>query len=62
LAQPLFGWILDWCAGGVAVGGVYTGEHYRTAMVLLPATALLGVVASFFLKESFRHHEGPVGH
>jgi len=62
LAQPLFGWILDWCAGGEAVGGSYTGEHYRTAMVLLPASALLGVAASFFLKESFRHHEGPVGH
>ncbi len=62
LAQPLFGWILDWCAGGVALGGSYTGEHYRTAMVLLPASALLGVAASFFLKESFRRHEGPVGH
>jgi hypothetical protein len=31
-------------------------------MILLPATALLGVIASFFLKESFRHHDGPVGH
>ena len=62
LAQPLFGWILDWSAGGVAVGGTYTAEHYRTAMILLPATALLGVIASFFLKESFRHHDGPVGH
>jgi hypothetical protein len=31
-------------------------------MILLPATALIGVIASFFLKESFRHHEGPVGH
>lgn len=62
LAQPLFGWILDWCAGGAAVGSSYTADHYRTAMVLLPASAVLGVVASFFLKESFRHHEGPVGH
>lgn len=62
LAQPLFGWILDWCAGGVTVGGSYSGEHYRAAMVLLPASAVLGVAASFFLKESFRHHEGPVGH
>jgi MFS family permease len=62
LAQPLFGWILDWCAGGVAVGGSYSGEHYRMAMVLLPASALLGVAASFFLKESFRRHDGPVGH
>jgi len=62
LAQPLFGWVLDWCAGGLAAGASYTGEHYRAAMVLLPASALLGVAASFFLKESFRHHEGPVGH
>lgn len=62
LAQPLFGWILDWCAGGLPVGGSYTGGHYRMAMVLLPASAMLGVIASFFLKESFRHHEGPVGH
>ena len=62
LAQPLFGWILDWCAGGVSVGGSYTGEHYRTAMILLPASASIGVVASFFLKESFQRHDGPVGH
>ena len=62
LAQPLFGWMLDWSAAGVTVGGSYTGDHYRTAMAMLPLTAALGVVASFFLKESFRHHEGPVGH
>jgi len=62
LAQPLFGWILDWCAGGVVVGGSYTGEHYRMAMVLLPASALIGVAASFFLRESYREHDGPVGH
>jgi MFS family permease len=62
LAQPLFGWILDWSAGRLGVGDSYTAEHYRTAMILLPAAALIGVIASFFLKESFRHHEGPVGH
>ncbi len=62
LAQPLFGWILDICAQGVPSGGGYTGEHYRMAMVLLPASAMLGVVASFFLKESFQQHDGPVGH
>jgi MFS family permease len=62
LAQPLFGFILDWSAGGVTVGGTYTGDHYRLAMAILPVAAVIGVVASFFLKESFRHHDGPVGH
>jgi hypothetical protein len=31
-------------------------------MAIMPVAAVIGVVASFFLKESFRHHDGPVGH
>ena len=53
LCMPLFGYLLQWATPGG--GDDYTPLAYRTAMILLPASMLLSLLACLFLKES-RHH------
>lgn len=60
LAQPLVGVILDAASGGgAAADGSYSAEAYRWAMLVIPVSAAVGLVASWFLKESFCPSEEP---
>ncbi len=58
LAQPLVGVVLDF-AGGANDAGVYPAQAYRWAMVIVPASAAISLVASWLLKESFHPGEEP---
>jgi len=55
LMQPLFGWALDLGWDGLANGGVrvYAAEDYRHALWLMEGFALLALVASFWLRETY---------
>lgn len=50
--QPLVGWILDLRTGG-AIHPAYTVDDFRVALLSMPVIALIGIVAAFFLKESY---------
>ncbi len=52
--QPLFGRIMDWHWEGQLLNGarVYSAADYQFAIWILPATFLLAIVISFFLKET----------
>lgn len=58
IAQPLVGMILDSC-GGINLAGHYSAHSYRIAMVVVPASAALGLIASWFLRESYSKAEEP---
>lgn len=53
--QVVFAKILDWTWNGQIIdqAKVYGPHSYQTAMLLLPATALLAFLLSFFLKETY---------
>ena len=50
--QPVVGWILDLRTGG-ALHPTYTVTDFRVALLSMPVIAILGLVAAFFLKESY---------
>lgn len=55
LMQPLFGWALDVGWNGAVREGVriYSHDDYRHALWLMEAFAVIGLVASFRLRETF---------
>ncbi len=52
LAQPLVGVLLD-AVSGPSDTGVYSSMAYRVAMSVIPLSAAVGLVAAFFLRESY---------
>ena len=48
LLQPLVGWLLDRASGGAP----HAAAHYTPGIALLAACALLGLVASLFIRET----------
>lgn len=59
LFQPIIGLLLDLNWSGTLVDGarVYTPQAFRLALTVLPMTAILGLVALAFLKETYcRQH------
>ncbi|MGC1480711.1 MAG: MFS transporter [Chthoniobacterales bacterium] len=55
LLQPLVGVLLDHSAksAGAIDAGKFSADDFQHAMILLPILSLLGVVACFFLKETY---------
>ena len=53
--QPLIGWFLDLQWDGKMVGGipVYSIEAYRQAMLALPICLAVGLLSTFFVKETY---------
>ncbi|MDQ2994160.1 MAG: MFS transporter [Pseudomonadota bacterium] len=53
--QPLIGWFLDLQWDGQLVNGIpsYSIEAYRYAMIALPMCLGLGVLSTFFVKETY---------
>ncbi len=53
--QPLIGWFLDLQWDGTNVGGVpvYSVEDYRYAVLALPICLALGLISTFFVKETY---------
>jgi MFS family permease len=61
--QPVVGLILDWASGHPGDGTSFTPEAYRWAMSVIPLCAAIGLVAAFFVRESFDPKTGRgVGH
>ena len=48
--QPVLGWVLDYHSGGAES---YTAEDYRAAFLVYVFLAVIGLVASLFIKETF---------
>jgi MFS family permease len=55
IMQPLFGWALDLGWDGTVLQGarVYAPDDYRQALWLMEAFAIMGLVASLGLRETF---------
>lgn len=53
--QPIIGWFLDLQWSGQVLNGtpVYTAEAYRHAMMALPICLVLGIIFTFFVKETY---------
>ncbi len=53
--QPLIGWFLDlqWSGEMFNNTPVYTAEIFKKSMLLLPACLALGVIVTFFVKETY---------
>ncbi|MDR0428587.1 MAG: MFS transporter [Puniceicoccales bacterium] len=57
-AQPLCGLIMDmqrWIFPNS--GNVYTPQHYRIALMVLPITMAIGLFLAFFIRESFGYEK-----
>ncbi|MDR2677400.1 MAG: MFS transporter [Puniceicoccales bacterium] len=53
LMQPLCGLLIDFrCRTIPVVSGEYTAGHYRFALLMLPIATSIGLMLSFFMKES----------
>lgn len=54
IAQPLVGKLLDYCWTGALLHDtrVYSGENFKTAMILLPVGLFLSFIAAFFIRET----------
>lgn len=55
LAMPLFGYILEWATPGHHEP--FTPSAYRTAMILMPLSMIISLLACFFLTEGRHHHK-----
>ncbi len=58
LLQPLVGVLLDHFAGSpdAIASGKFSAQDFQTAMILLPALSLSGIVACLFLEETYGRH------
>ncbi|MEM8606941.1 MAG: MFS transporter [Myxococcota bacterium] len=56
LLQPLVGMLLDQSAGssGAIQSADFSEADFRFAMIVLPVTAFTGLIASFFLRETYQ--------
>lgn len=55
IAQPLFGWLMDYNWHGVMENGVrvYSNHDFFVAMSILPISFIIGLLLSFFVKETY---------
>lgn len=55
IAQPLFGWLMDYNWQGVMEQGirVYSSHDFFVAMSILPISCIIGLLLSFFVKETY---------
>ena len=55
IAQPLFGWLMDYNWQGVMEQGirVYSNHDFFVAMSILPISFIIGLLLSFFVKETY---------
>lgn len=55
IAQPLFGYIMDYHWHGVVVNGVkmYSSHDYFVAISILPISFIAALILSFFVKETY---------
>jgi hypothetical protein len=53
--QPIIGWFLDMQWDGQMQGGIpiYSALAFRHAMMVLPVCLALGVLFTFFVKETY---------
>lgn len=53
--QPLIGWFLDITWNGKILDGVpqYSVHNYQLALLVLPACLIVGVILTFFVKETY---------
>lgn len=58
--QPAFGKILDQFWNGVKVNGVpvYSAESYHAAMIILPISFVIALIAAIFMKETYCKKQG----
>lgn len=54
ISQPLIGKLLDyyWTGASIAGSRIYSGETFKTAMILLPIGMLISLIASLLLRET----------
>ncbi len=53
LFQPIFGWILDICAGAAHEPMcAYAANDYRMALSVMPVMLFIGIIACFFMRET----------
>jgi MFS family permease len=54
ISQPLVGKLLDHFWTGALVNGarIYSGDNFKTAMLILPIGLVLCIIASFFIRET----------
>jgi MFS family permease len=67
LLQPLVGWALDLSmrSRGMGAASVRSLEDYRVGLAILLAATLMGLIAAFFVRETFCHYliyQGEPGH
>jgi MFS family permease len=55
IAQPLFGWLMDYKWHGVIQDGVrlYSNHEFLVAMSILPISFIIGLALSFFIRETY---------
>lgn len=54
IAQPIFGWLMDmhWAGGMMNNTRIYNADAYQSAMLILPAAFIIGLLMSFLMKET----------
>ena len=55
IVQPLFGWLMELNWNGAVVDGlsVYTADDFLNAMMIFPASFVIGLVIAWLMKETF---------
>ncbi len=54
VAQPLFGWLIDYAWNGVMIDQVriYSTGNYHVAMLIFPVAFVVGIIAVLFLRDA----------
>lgn len=57
MTQPLFGWLMDLRWDHKVINGVsiYSAANYRLAIMMIPVAFIIGLLAAFFVKETYCH-------
>lgn len=55
IAQPLFGYMMDYHWQGIAINGVkvYSSHDYFVAISILPISFIISLILAFFIKETY---------
>ncbi len=58
--EPLFGWLLNLYWDHSTLNGIaqYSHKDFTVALLILPITIVIGIIAAFLAKETFCKHQG----
>jgi len=62
ILQPLVGWVMDGAWGGQVIDGVriYSPENYQTGFIVMFVFALVGLIGSCFIRETYCRYASDV--